>query len=173
MISAQKLVFELKDVSPTDLKSQYRKFLDKIEELIKPMPSKDFIALKSSCIIKKFLSSKAALFKDIELVLHAVTVAATIMSVESVCESLTSKYEYHNNKRRPISEETAHHEMNISVNGPLPTKCDSVIKNALNKFFEKQSDWHFLRKSHNIKEWFVSKTVDKLMSKNSSLPFMD
>lgn len=173
VISAQKLVFELQDVSPTELKFQYRRFLEKIDELIKFMPSKDFKGLKSSCIIKKFLSSKAAFFRDIEIILHAVTVAATIMSVESVCESLTSKYEYHNNRRRPISEETAHHEMIISVNGPLPTKCDSIINNALNQFFVKQNDWHFLRKGHNVKDWFVSKTVDKVMSKSSSLPFMD
>lgn len=77
---------------------------------------------------------------------------------------------------RPINDETAHHEMMISVNGPLPTKCDSVVLEAMSKCFAKQgnsTDWHFVRRSHNIKSWTVSKSVDKLISLNSPLPFMD
>lgn len=78
-----------------------------------------------------------------ELILHSICVASIILSVESVCESLTSVYEYHNNKRHVI-EETAYHEMILSTKGPLPTKRNLVVLNALSHEFCQQSNWHFV-----------------------------
>ena len=174
--SAEKLVYELNDIPVSELQCQYRAFLGKLFEVIKHMPEKDFRNLTSIDIIKKFLCSKELLYENIELVLHSMCVASISLTIESVCESLTSRYEHHNNQRRPLSEETAHHELMISMNGPLPTKCDGVITEAMAKYFRKKGksvDWHFVRRGQNIKQWITSKSVDKLMKKSSSLSFMD
>lgn len=173
LLSVKTIVHDLKDISPSQLELQYRIFLDKMEEVIKPMPMKEYKELTSISLIKTFLSSKLCLFKNIELIMHSICVASTIFSVESICESLTSTYEYHNSRRRQITEETALHEMMISVNGPLPTNSNSIISEAMNSYFAHQKDWHFVRRSNNLKDWTVSKCADKLMKRNSSLPFMD
>lgn len=78
---------------------------------------------------------------------------------KNLSESLTSHYEHRNNRKRPISEETAHHEKMISVNGPLATKRDVIILEAMSKYFAKQGksvDKHFVRGGYNIKEWIAS-----------------
>ena len=52
------------------------------------------------------------------MVMDATVVAAIKVSVESVAESIISKYSIHNTKLRPINDDTANNEMFIAVNGP-------------------------------------------------------
>ena len=76
--------------------------------------------------------------------MHSMCVASTISSIESVCESVASCYEYHNNKQRPITEEAAQHEMMIAVNGLLPKNCNVIISEAMHAYFAQQKDCYFV-----------------------------
>lgn len=173
LVSAKTLVYDFKDISDSQLESQYRMFLSKIQGIVGSMTTEEYQKMTSKHLIQTFLSTKQCLFQGIELIMHSICVASTISTVESVCESLTSTYEFHNNRRRPISEEAAQHEMMIAVNGPLPTNCDMIISEAMNSYFTQQKDWHFVRRTNNLKDWTISKCADKLLNKHSSLPFMD
>ena len=64
------------------------------------------------------------MYKGIEMIIHSICVSAVKVSVESVIESLTSKFEIHFNKFRNMNEDTAYNEMMVGVNGPLSVQCD-------------------------------------------------
>ena len=89
------------------------------------MKSKDIDSLD---LIREFLNTKDALYCEIELIIFALCVAAVTISVESIIESYISVYESRNSKIRPITEEHAHHEMIIAINGPELCNADNVIK---------------------------------------------
>ena len=63
--------------------------------------------LDSKELIKLFLKKERELYKEIEIVVHCICESAVKISVESVIESLTSKFEIHFNKFRNVKEETA------------------------------------------------------------------
>ena len=58
------------------------------------------------------------MYTGIELVLQACVVGAIKISVESVAESMITKYNIHNSKIRPVDDITVEHEMMIDYNGP-------------------------------------------------------
>lgn len=97
------------------------------------------------------------------------------ISVESVIESLTSKFEIHFNKFRNVKEETAFNEMMVSVNGPLPSKSDQVVMAAMKRHFKGQNGIRFVRRCDDIRLFDtpgVSKVINRMLRENSRLPFM-
>ena len=60
----------------------------------------------------------------------------------------------------------------VSVNGEDVVHCDSVVKEALSKFWG-VNDWHFVRRSSNVKSYVVSQVVDGLVSKKPKLLIMN
>ena len=121
-------------------------------------------------LIKIFMRSEK-LYKGIELIMQACAVGAIKISVESVAESMISKYNIHNSKIRPIGEDTAEHEMMIDYNGPAIGEADGVLMEALQLHFkDNPKGIHF--DTHNI---FRSNglTVQDILSKKSRLPFFD
>ena len=54
------------------------------------------------------------------MIIHSICVSALKMSVESVVESLTSKFGIHFNKFRNVNQDTTHNEM-ISCDGGYET----------------------------------------------------
>ena len=58
------------------------------------------------------------LYRNIEMVMQAICDGCIKLSVESVAESMISKYNSHNNELRCIFEETAHLEMLVAYSGP-------------------------------------------------------
>ena len=136
------------------------------------MKSKDIDSLD---LIREFLNTKDALYCEIELIIFALCVAAVTISVESIIESYISVYESRNSKIRPITEEHAHHEMIIAINGPELCNADNVKKKSMSNYWNNQKrkdGWHFTRRSEDINCYTVSKVVDRLSSQNPSLPFM-
>ncbi|CAB3987438.1 Hypothetical predicted protein [Paramuricea clavata] len=96
-------------------------------------------------LTKLFLRSDKELYKGIEIIIHFICVSAVKVSVQSVIESLTSKFEIHFNKFRNVNEDTAYNEMMVGVNGPLPLQCDKVVMAAMKQHFKGQHGIRFIR----------------------------
>ena len=82
----------------------------------------------------------SAIFREIEMVLQAT------VSVESVAESIISKYALHNSKIRKLNDSTANDEMFIAVNGPELWEADALLAKALGRKLAGKSGWHFSTK---------------------------
>ena len=65
-------------------------------------------------LIKMFLNPTRDLYLHIEMAMQAITVYCVKQSVESVLESLVSKYENHFNQNRNMDEENINEEFGIS-----------------------------------------------------------
>ena len=105
---------------------------------------------------------------------------AVKVSVESVVETLVSRYEQHfTPQRQDTDESSAMEEMNIAENGPHLQHADSVIEDSMNSYWKdhdkKTGNWHFIRRSDNIRSYTgkSSKVVGGMMDRQSRLPFMD
>jgi len=93
---------------------------------------------------------------NVELIIHCISVAAVNISVESVVESLVSRYENHlTPTRQGIEKDHAREEMIISENGPLLQHADSIIDAAMGEYWKekKVSGWQFVRTSENIRSY--------------------
>ena len=129
---------------------------NKTDEEIKSLDSKE--------LIKTFLKDPK-LYKEIEMVMDITLVAAIKVSVESVAESIISKYSIHNSKIRPIGDKKANDEMFIAVNGPEIGEADETLIKALNLKFG-VGKWHFSVAQNLFKT--SGPTVEKLLKKTSS-----
>ena len=130
-------------------------------------------------ILHNFFKTELKLFEGIELVMHAIACAAVKVSVESVVESLVSRYETHFNKNRSLDEENAMDEMMVAENGPTIFKANSVLFAAMNNYWKtnsKAGQWHFVRESSsNILDYgsMYGKATLRLMKQPSKFPIMD
>ena len=77
------------------------------------------------------------MYNDVELIVHCICVASVKISVESVVESLVSRYENHFTSSRQRTEEHALEEMIIAENGPLLQHTDYSRKSN-EKLLEKR-----------------------------------
>ena len=82
------------------------------------------------------------------------------MSVESVAESMISKYNIHNNELRCLSEEIAQLEMFVAYNGPDIGENDKSLSEALSEHF-KPKGWHFV--THNALYSDEGKTAGRIL----------
>ena len=130
----QILARNLLQVPLTHLQANFRVFLDRLEEVTSHKSIEDLMKTDSKEIVKNFLA-KANLFKDIEMVLQAISVGCIKLSVESVAEFMVSKYNLHNNPLRSISEENANDEIFLSYNGPVIGGSDGLLREALTRHF--------------------------------------
>ena len=166
----------LDDVPDEELRDSYKKFLRKLEDYVK---NKDIKKITSMSILQDFLKTKLNLFEGVELILHGIVCGAVKVSVESVVESLVSRYESHFNKNRTLDEKNAMDEMLIAENGPTIFQANSVLKAAMNKYWKENSKngkWHFIRESTSSILDFGStygKTTMRLMQQSSKFPIMD
>lgn len=99
------------------------------------------------------------------------------MSVESVVESLVSRYEHHFNSSRQPLEDNALNEMIIAENGPLLHHADIILEKSMDKYWDEHSTngkWHFMRETADIRSYTggASKVVGKLLEEKSKLSFM-
>ena len=125
--TAQILDRNLLQATLTHLQAQFRVFLDRLEEETSNSSIEYLMKTDSKEIIKNF-HAKADLFKNVQ----AISVGCIKLSVESVAESIISKFNLHNNRLRSISEETAHDEMFLSYNYGLEIReSDGLLSEAL------------------------------------------
>ena len=132
-------------------------------------------SITSTDMIRSFLSKTKCLYKEVEIIVHCICAGAVKISVESVVESLVSRYENHfTPKRQDTKEDNALQEMTISENGPLLQHADNVIEAAMRQYWRKNSDngqWHFIRRSECIRSYTggASKVIGRWMKNQNIL----
>ena len=107
----------LDDVDDPTIKDSYNQFLKNMEQYVNQQ-STNINKLSSMTIFKDFLDLKKQLFVGAEIAMQVVMCASVKISVESVVESLVSRYEGHFKKNRRLEENNALDEMIIAENGP-------------------------------------------------------
>ena len=115
------------EISDIEIKENYKKFIKILNKHVSTLPKK----LTSRELIKNLINSKLRLFDGVELTVYVICVAAVKISVESVVESLMSRFERHFNKSRNLDEENAMMEMEVAENGPTLARADEVLKVAM------------------------------------------
>jgi hypothetical protein len=166
----------LDEIPDEELGQNYKAFVRKLEKYIE---TKELKNITSMSILRDFFKTELKLFEGIELVMHAMACASVKISVESVVESLVSRYETHFNKNRSLDEDNAMDEMMVAENGPTIFKANSVLFAAMNDYWKSSSKagkWHFVRdSSSNIKDYgsMYGKTTMRLMKQPSKFPIMD
>ena len=124
----------MREIDVQELESQYSKFLERIEDQVRTKSNEQIENVNSKDLIKTFMKDPK-LYKENEMVMDSTLVAAVKVSVESIADSIISKYSIHNSKLRSISDETANNEMFIAVNGPKIGEVDETLKKAFNLKF--------------------------------------
>ena len=125
----------------------------------------------------KLLLGKEGLCDGIELTLQSVVTAAVKISVESVVESLVSRYETHFDKKRQLNEEYALEEMEIAENGRELVHADKILVSAMGKYWQEMSKdgvWHFCHKTSDIRTYTKSSKVgEKFLKSKPKFTFMN
>ena len=149
-----------------ELENQFSKFLDRLYKEFEDKTLDDIKEADSKQIIKTFMRTPA-LFREIEMVLQATVIGAIKISVESVAESIISKYALHNSKIRKLNDSTANDEMFIAVNGPELGEADALLAKALDRKFAGKSGWHFSTKQTLFRTSGV--VVNNILKRKSKL----
>ena len=130
-------------------------------------------------LLQDLISSDLKLYEGVEITIQALLCASVKMSVESVVETVVSRYEKHFNKSRKLNEEQALDEMEISENGPNLFKADPLLQISMDKYWKKQTvsgKWHFVKDSSSSIFEFGStygKSTLSLLKSPSKYPVMD
>ena len=144
LATVRKNIPTIKDVRDETIIFQFKRFFERLEQEIKNKKAENLDSIE---LIKMFLNEERKLYKEIEIIIYCICASAVKLSViESVIESLTSKFEIHFNKFRNVKEETPYNKMMISVNRPLPSRCDQVVMTAIKMHFRGQNGIHFVKK---------------------------
>ena len=98
-------VDSIKEVPDEELKSQFKLFLERLQDLTAHKDNLELSSMDPKELIKQFLDPTKDLFKSIEMVLQAVAVCSVKHSCESVLESFVSRYENHFDSRRNTEED--------------------------------------------------------------------
>ena len=154
----------LREIDETELENQFATFINRLGKVVEQKSIEEIDKIDPKKLIKQFMNDPT-LYEGVEMVMQATLAAAIKMSVESIAESVISKYANHNTKIRPIADTTANDEMFIAVNGPEIGEADNVLTKALNLKFG-SSSWHFSVQQNLFRT--SGPTVGKLLNKKSS-----
>ena len=167
----------LDNIGDDDLKVQFREFVKRLEKVTKQFSVSDLRNADPKKIIKVFFDPTEKLFDGIEIILQAISVCCVKVSCESVLESLVSIFENHFHARRNMHETSTSEEFMIAGNGPNLASSDAVVKEAMTSYWRsKKCEWHFYRKGRldKLTEFESgSQVIDRMIKKQSRLPFMD
>ena len=171
--SSRKISGTLDDIPDIEIKENFAKFLKVLEANTKHMEEKQ---LDSKSLIKLMMDDEN-IYTGIELTLQSIATSAVKISVESVVESLVSRYESHFDAKRQLKEINALDEMEISENGPDLVHADKILTSAMSKYWQDKSNdgvWHFCHKSDDIRTYNKnSKVVDKALNSKPKFAFMN
>ena len=130
-------------------------------------------------IIQDFVKTDLKLFDGCEIAMQGILCASVKVSVESVVESLVSRYESHFGKDRNMKEENARDEMIIAENGTSLFRANAVLLAAMNQYWKttsKTGKWHFITESSaSILDYgsTYGKSTMRLLQKQSKFPVME
>ena len=155
-------------VDDGDLMIHHRVFVANLEILfIKSCKKFEPSILDSKEIIQSILKKEnIALFRNVKVIIHLICVACVKVSVESVVESLVSRYEKYFDSSRQPTEQHSLDEMIIAENGTLPHHADEMLGRAMNQ------DWRVANRETHSYTGNCCKVVGKLLDQKSKLPFM-
>ena len=150
-----------------EISNQFRLFLSRLQEVTKDDSVTKLEKSDPKELIKKFMVNED-LYSGIEAVIQACVVGSIKISVESVAESMISKYNIHNSNIRSIADDIADDEMMIDYNGPDIGEADKLLIESLYLHFkDNRNGIHFytgnIFRSHG-------KTVENILSSKSRLP---
>lgn len=148
-----------------EFRLQYKEFIRRLGVLAMERGS---LELSSISILDKFLNPAQNRYKDIEGPLSVLARAAVTSGVEATVEGWVSVMENHCSAVRGITkQERLEDEVMVAINGPEPTQCEGVVREALRGF-----KGHFIRRSQAVQFHTVSKAVDRLVNQAPRVPFM-
>ena len=162
-------------LDPDDLKLQWRKYNELLEDLITKKPNAD-----SMTFIKMMIDPGKELYHGIQGVLSVMVQAlVTRGGVESVCESMVSVVEAHTPASRVIlKQERLEDEVMVAWNGEDVYHCEPVVREALKSYWSKskllatREGGHFVRRGEDIRSYAVSEAIDFQAKKPPKLPYM-
>ena len=136
-------------VDDGDLMNHYPVFVASLETLfIKSCKEFDPSILDSKEIIESILKKEnIGLFRNVKVIIH-------LISVESVVESLVSRYEKHFDSSRQPAEQHSLNEMIIAAESrPLLHHADEILERVMNQYWRvgnHDGKWHFLHRTEDI-----------------------
>lgn len=154
---------------PGELRQQFQLFQHRLEE-VGELQGSD--SLSSMDIIILMLNTAGRRFVGVEAVMDVICQACTYMGTESQVEGWISVLEHHSSKQRGLTEDRIHDEMMVACNGPPVQHCLAVVQEAMRDYWQKHKEWHFIRRSEDIKSYMVSKSVDSLRKTMCYNPMM-
>ena len=162
-----------------DLMNHYRVSVANLETLfIKSCKKNDPSILDSKEIIQSILKKEnIALHRNFKVIIHLICVACVKVSVESIVESLVSRYEKHFDSSRQPTEQHSLDELINAENGPFLHHANEMLERQMNPYWRvanRDDKWHFLHRTEDIHSYTgnCSKVVGKLLDQKSKLPFM-
>ena len=179
LIATNAVTDTCKSFSREDVLRLFREFVTVMERVfVSSVTQFDASKFQNRELIQRIIGSdESDKFKEVRVIVHIILTACVKISVESIVESLVSRYENHFTSSRQLTEEHALDEMIISENGPNLHEADSILERAMNRYWSENSQngkWHFIRSGENIKNHLggTSKVVGKMLSEPSKRPFM-
>ena len=172
LLDCRKMVRSLRNIPSSIITNQFKIFIQRLHEETKNMTNDQIKKTDSKELIKRFLKTDLYLYKDIEMIMAAAVVGCIKLGLESIAESMISKYNIHSSYIRPISDDSVHNEMVIDCNGPSINEADDVLSEAASYYFSQQkskNDWNFVT-NNNINGRHGT-VIKKKFSIHSRFPF--
>ena len=134
--AARNITGSVATVDDGDLMNHCRMFVANLEtQFMKSCKKIDHSILDTKEIIQTILKKEnIALFRNVKVIIHLICVACAKVSVESVVESLVSRYEKHFDSSRQPTEQHSLDEMIIAENRPLLHHTDEILERAMNQY---------------------------------------
>ena len=159
-------------ISVEELRLQFRTFMKKLDELAPTL-----LNLDNKQIFSLLIHPRHRHYEGFQSVLAVMANASVVMGLESVVESWVSTMEHHNNPRRRLTQARLEQECMVAINGPTDVHCDSVVMEALANYWSRQAmagnkQGHWVRRSHDIKQFVVSEAVDTIVNQPPDVPIM-
>ena len=175
--SSREITGSISSISDDDFARSFRLFVSILDKLFVQTADKTFKPSKLNNIIQRLIQKDFSKhFVECKIIIHVILCACVKVSVESVVESIVSRYEKHFHHSRQPNEEHALNEMIIAENGPFLHEAEGIIESAMDKYWGKHTNgkWHFLRVSEDVRSYTggASKVVGKLLERRSKLSFM-
>ena len=151
--------------------------INRLQKITSTYSDQELLEADPKDFMKIFLHQISGHYLEIEMIMQAIAVYSVKQTVESVLESLVSKYENHFTHNRNMDEGNVNEEFEIATNGPCLAFCNSVVEEAMVKYWEGKP-WHFFTNSalHPINSQLSqrqSKVIRKLKNCHSKFPFME
>ena len=154
------------------LLNQYMEFCKRLANITSCYTDDQLCEVDPKELIKMFLDPAKDLYLNIKMIMQDISVYCVKQSVESVLESLVSRYENHFNQNRNLDEDHMNEEFAIAVNGPTLQYCSNVVEEAMDKYWG-DKPWHFFTQSSMFNPDSESTVIKRLKNTGGKFPFME